>query len=77
MWGVVARLDPTTKMIAEGLAETLRYEPVVLEAAQGRQELMRRTKRFSHLQRLCALRCLRKRTMVSERVRASVQFENI
>ena len=44
MWGVVARLDPTTKMIAEGLADSLRDEPVVLEAAQGRQELLRRTK---------------------------------
>jgi len=42
--GVVARLDPTTKMIAEGLADSLRDEPVVLEAAHGRQELLRRTK---------------------------------
>jgi hypothetical protein len=35
--GVVARLDPTTKMIAEVLADSLCNEPVVLEAAQGRR----------------------------------------
>jgi hypothetical protein len=38
------RLDPTTKLIAESLAAALHDEPVVLENAQARQELLKRTK---------------------------------
>jgi hypothetical protein len=32
--GLINRLDPTTKMIADGVAEALRDQPVVEEARQ-------------------------------------------
>jgi hypothetical protein len=38
--GIIARLDPTTKLIAESLAAALHDEPVVLENAHARQELL-------------------------------------
>jgi hypothetical protein len=34
--GIIARLDPTTKLIAESLAAALHDEPVVLEPGQAR-----------------------------------------
>jgi hypothetical protein len=41
--GVLARLDPTTKMISDGLWDALRDEPAVAEADAAKEALLAQT----------------------------------
>jgi hypothetical protein len=41
--GPVSQFDPTTKLLADCLAEALRNEPAVIESEAARQKLLRRT----------------------------------